>query len=147
AFAIGNLPEPDFTRLADHVATCKSCEASLPAFDGCHDGLLACLKDLTKSGTDAGLELPDELLRGARQAQSFCSNGTPPELSLDSGRRYARQLATGDCRLGKFELVSELGAGSFGYVFRARDTELDRTVAVKIQRAGSLADHEEASRF
>src|SRR5262245_24857227 len=53
----------------------------------------------------------------------------------------------GDCRLGKFELQAELGAGSFGYVFRARDTELDRIVALKIQRAGSLADEEEASRF
>ena len=147
AFAIGNLSGPDFTRLADHVINCKSCEALLPVFDGCHDGLLAGLKDLAKSGTDASLELPDELLRAARQAQSFRSNGTSAELSLDSGRRYARQLAIGDCRLGKFELVSELGAGSFGYVFRARDTELDRTVAVKIQRAGSLADHEEASRF
>jgi hypothetical protein len=75
------------------------------------------------------------------------SNGASAEISIDSGRRYARQLAAGDCRLGKFELQAELGAGSFGYVFRARDTELDRTVAVKIQRAGSLTTKEEASRF
>src|SRR5205807_2304161 len=53
----------------------------------------------------------------------------------------------GPCRLGKFELQAELGAGSFGYVFRARDTEMERTVAIKIQRAGSLASKEEASRF
>jgi tRNA A-37 threonylcarbamoyl transferase component Bud32 len=147
AFAIGNLSGPDFTRLADHVINCKGCEALLPAFDGSHDGLLAGLKDLAKGGDDANLALPDELLAAARQTRGSCLNGTPLELSLDSGRRYARQLAAGDCRLGKFELVSELGAGSFGCVFRARDTELDRTVAVKIQRAGSLADHEEASRF
>src|SRR4029453_9608860 len=50
-------------------------------------------------------------------------------------------------RLGKFRLQAELGAGTFGYVFRAQDTELDRTVALKIQRVGSLANDEEKSRF
>ena len=50
-------------------------------------------------------------------------------------------------RLGKFELLERLGAGSFGYVFRARDLELGRTVAIKIPRAGSLASEEDATRF
>src|SRR5919202_445077 len=50
-------------------------------------------------------------------------------------------------RLGKFELLEELGAGSFGHVFRARDAELDRTVAIKVPRAGRLASQEEVDRF
>src|SRR5690349_1335315 len=33
--------------------------------------------------------------------------------------------------LGKFELISLVGAGAFGSVYKARDTELGRTVAVK----------------
>jgi predicted Ser/Thr protein kinase len=56
-------------------------------------------------------------------------------------------VANGPCRLGKFQLQSQLGAGSFGYVFRAYDSELDRTVAIKIQRAGSLFGEEEVDRF
>jgi predicted Ser/Thr protein kinase len=56
-------------------------------------------------------------------------------------------VANGSCRLGRFQLESQLGVGSFGYVFRARDSELDRTVAIKIQRAGSLAGEEEVDRF
>jgi serine/threonine protein kinase len=50
-------------------------------------------------------------------------------------------------RLGKFELEEELGAGSFGFVFRARDVELGRMVAIKVPRAGSLASKEDAARF
>ncbi|MEX0677692.1 MAG: protein kinase, partial [Pirellulales bacterium] len=40
--------------------------------------------------------------------------------------------------LAQFELVRELGIGKFGSVWMARDTELDRTVAIKIPRKGAL---------
>jgi serine/threonine protein kinase/Tol biopolymer transport system component len=40
-------------------------------------------------------------------------------------------LAVG-ARLGAFEILSRLGGGGMGEVYRARDTRLDRTVAIKI---------------
>jgi WD40 repeat protein/serine/threonine protein kinase len=49
--------------------------------------------------------------------------------------------------LGKFQLIELLGAGSFGAVYKARDTELGRLVAVKIPRGGSLGSAEERQRF
>lgn len=145
AFAVGNLSDAAFSRFADHFKSCPRCEELLQSFDHCHDGLLRDLRSLRDAAACNDHEPPEELLAAARQAGQ--TNGQTKEVTLDSGRRYARQLAAGDCRLGKFTLLSELGAGSFGYVFRARDTELDRLVAVKIQRAGSLADREEAGRF
>jgi WD40 repeat protein len=41
-------------------------------------------------------------------------------------------------RLGKFELVEQIGVGGFGAVFKARDTELGRLVAIKIPRSRSV---------
>ena len=51
-------------------------------------------------------------------------------------------------RLGKFELIDQVGVGAFGTVYKARDTELDRIVAIKIPRGGQLGSTSgDADRF
>src|SRR6184192_2105372 len=49
---------------------------------------------------------------------------------------------TAGTKLGPYEIVSSLGAGGMGEVYRARDTRLDRTVAIKIVSA-TLGDRSE----
>src|SRR6202007_184223 len=49
--------------------------------------------------------------------------------------------------LGKFQLLQRVGVGGFGAVWRARDTELDRIVALKIPHASLLSSEADLERF
>jgi eukaryotic-like serine/threonine-protein kinase len=50
-------------------------------------------------------------------------------------------------RLGPYEIQSLIGAGGMGEVYKARDTRLDRTVAIKVLPPGLSADPERRHRF
>ena len=55
-------------------------------------------------------------------------------------------LASGT-KLGPYEIHSPLGAGGMGEVYRARDTRLERTVAIKIIPEHLSQDSEAKQRF
>ena len=144
AFAVGDLSAPELARIEEHLAQCEACHQALTRFDSYRDGLV---DDLTLPLDRPSLEVPEPVLASARAAVFDQASSGRPELTLDSGRHFARMLQDGPCRLGRFELLAELGMGTFGYVFRARDLELDRTVAIKVQRAGAFATPEDVGRF
>ena len=50
-------------------------------------------------------------------------------------------------RLGPYEILAPLGAGGMGEVYRARDTRLEREVAIKVLPAEVASDAERLKRF
>src|SRR3982074_2025890 len=74
----------------------------------------------------------------------------PERASGHSLVRYncAPQMAlTSGTKLGPYEIQSPLGAGGMGEVYRARDTRLDRIVAIKVLTCSVVTSPELKQRF
>ena len=144
------LADQRMDQLAGHIENCESCGATVDEFSRQPDsGLVAELRtinvpiELDLKDEESGLTIPEALVEAACAA----SDESSVSVSFDAGRRIAKRLQDGPCQLGRFELQAELGVGAFGYVFKAYDAELDRFVAVKVQRAGTFATDEDVERF
>ena len=142
AFSVGNLSDELIHEIAEHIPSCKKCEHLFGQFDHHSDEFLESIKTIPSTAQVALSEFKDE------PGSSVGSTTKSVDSSiLDPGQIYSVRLANGQVRLKKFLLQAELGVGSFGYVFLAEDTELDRQVAIKIQRSNNYADAGEVQRF
>lgn len=78
------------------------------------------------------------LLLAHHEAGSFAQSGIEVrDLGLDLVGRD----------IGAYRVLSPLGAGGMGEVYRARDSKLDRDVAIKVLPAEFIADPERRARF
>src|SRR6266567_3677432 len=59
----------------------------------------------------------------------------------------SRMALTSGTKLGPYEIQSPVGAGGMGEVYRARDTRLERNVAIKILPAAFASDADRLERF
>jgi eukaryotic-like serine/threonine-protein kinase len=64
-----------------------------------------------------------------------------------AGYNDAGMVLTSSTRLGQYEIISPLGAGGMGEVYRARDSRLNRDVAIKVLPGLLSSDPERMVRF
>jgi len=97
------------------------------------------------SGGDESLRCEVESLLAAHGASDGFLES--PAVDLDADDAAARsQLEAGD-RFGNFEVIGSLGAGGMGEVYRARDAELGREVAIKLLPRALADDPRRLTRF
>ncbi len=123
------MPTPDEARLFEFLER---------YLDSLHSGDLASRSVLIERHPELGqfvrcIELLDRLAPDAPVAK-----GDKPLVET--------KLATPQ-PFGKYELLEEIGRGGMGVVFRARQTDLDRNVAIKMILSSRLASADDVGRF
>ncbi len=68
-------------------------------------------------------------------------------LEVSYNRTHLTMSLTVGARLGSYEILGPLGAGGMGEVYRARDTKLDRDVAIKVLPPHLASDPDALARF
>jgi serine/threonine protein kinase len=87
----------------------------------------------------------EEMLEAQGQAGSFLAQPAAEEMGLAQDQKPNGTLI--GKRLGAYEILSPLGKGGMGEVYRARDIRLDRIAAVKILPPEVAADPGRLHRF
>src|SRR5436190_3789194 len=96
-------------------------------------------------GDDRALQTEVESLLDAHQrAGSFAER--PPIERIGASAAFTPAVGRG-ARFGTYEIAECLGVGGMGEVYRARDVQLGRDVAIKVLPAAFVTDRERLARF
>src|SRR6185369_5032443 len=96
------------------------------------------------SGCPSPIVIPDTVAR--RELGETGVVMTRPVYNTRPGDPPSMPLQTGS-RLGPYEILSPIGAGGMGEVYRANDTRLERIVAIKVLPAGAADNVDLRERF
>ena len=127
-------PADDWARLKEVFAGARALSAdSRPAYlaEAC-------------AGNEALRQEVESLLASDQRANSFLE--APAMVRGDDARDQATLMMEGQ-RLGVYQVQALLGAGGMGEVYRARDTKLERDVAVKFLPHAFTSNPERLARF
>src|SRR5215203_5704815 len=84
---------------------------------------------------------------GAGASNNRLTPADTPAMSIQSSGETLDMKVVKGAQLGHYEIVAALGKGGMGEVYLARDTRLDRRVALKILPAEFAVDSDRLHRF
>ena len=118
----------------------RICDAALLRNPGDRERFLA----EACAGDEALRREVESLLAHELTAERFLES--PAALSIDDGDGSHHVLTVGQ-RIGTYTILSTLGSGGMGEVYRARDTKLGREVGIKVLPSAFTTDRERLARF
>ncbi len=142
-FILGDRSETEPGQLEDHIRQCSHCQQRVAGSDSARQSAIDSLGQTLTTLADSAV--PSSSGNGAETLQSM---EQLPAAGADRGAAFVpgqslHTLKPGD-QLDKYLILDVLGRGGMGIVFKARDTILDRIVAIKIP--GALLSENPAAR-
>ncbi len=131
AFLLGDLPQRVSEAVAAHLEVCAKCQARADLFDGLTDPVVCSLRQAHRSASGG------EATTDGTAAEVH--NGTVAAPAADSERP--------SLRVAGYTILEELGRGGMSVVYKARQSQPDRLVALKMILAGGHAGPERRTRF
>ena len=90
----------------------------------------------------------EEMLEAERElSPSFLEAPALQQVAVNPTKSFIPGVMPSGKKLGPYEIIALIGSGGMGEVYRARDTRLDRTVAVKVIPAHLSSDPQRRQRF
>ncbi len=130
----GTLPEPAAEPILEHLSECPTCRGELETFDRADDTLQERLRQSAPADPEPYQDESHcrQAVRGMESMASLLCESAVPE---------------GMTQLGEYELLEKIGQGGMGAVYMARQTKLDRIVALKVLPKSRMDDPGTVARF
>ena len=133
-YLLGDVDEAESSRIEDHLLSCEPCERTLALFDSSVDTVV---RYIPLAASDISSNRPAWLDR-LREQPPENSNWEEDKTNVDASMPGL---------LGSYELLSCIGRGGMGVVYRARHRQLNRVVALKVLSPNLITSQSARSRF
>ncbi len=135
AFAVGDLPLRGGDEIADHLSQCSQCEATVERH---HSEVTEWVGQICAAAWGESYDHEAELQRVLEDVARI-------EVTETFSRKKPPRHLTG--QIGEYEIISVLGRGAMGAVYKAQHQRLHRLVALKVLAEGRVGDPNAIARF